>query len=166
MTKSITASILAMAMLSQPATAQLRHDVTASAVAARGAEVRASITLALGSRAQLRREAQPLRLDLMAGPSMRLDDGRPLGRSGLLQGEGLRLRFAPGHSTRLSIGGAPVATHYANARVAAAEAGESGGGGVSGWAIAGGVVVVALGAAYLALEDAIDCTENGDYICE
>ncbi|NKB16010.1 MAG: hypothetical protein HC774_02385 [Sphingomonadales bacterium] len=30
----------------------------------------------------------------------------------------------------------------------------------------GGVVIVGLGVAYFALEDAIDCTEDGEYVCE
>ena len=165
MNKAMLAALALAGLVVQPVQAQMHPLNSASTVTARGAEVRATVRLALGSAAQLRRERQPLRLDLMAGPSVRVADSAPIGRSALLHGEGVRLSFVPGHSAQLALGGVPVVTRYANARVAAAEeAGESGG--VSGWAIAGGAVLLGLGVAYLAIEDTIDCTENGEYICE
>lgn len=165
MIKPIWSALALAVLLAHPASAQLHPLNSASTITARGAEARATVRIAIGSRSQIRSERQPVRFDLTAGPSVRLADGSPIGRSTLRSGEGLRLSFAPGHSTRLAIGGVPLVTRYANSRVAAAEEAGSGGG-ISGWAIAGGVLVVGLGVAYLALEDAIDCNENGEYICE
>ena len=137
-------------------------------VEARGAEARVTVRLALGSRQQLRRERQPLRLDLSAGPAWRVASLQPLGESRRLTGDVIRLSMAPRHSTRLSLAGTPVWTSYADRRIAAAEGGTEGGegGGVSTLAIVGGVLLGGLGVAYLAFEDAIDCTENGEYVCE
>lgn len=128
--------------------------------------MRAGIRIAIGSRAQLDRETRPLELDLRAGPSLRVSGTGPLDRPATVAGNGLRLSFAPGHSTRLSMAGVPVITRYANSRVAAAENADGQRGGVSPVLIVGGALLVGLGVAYLALEDAIDCNEGGNYVCE
>ncbi len=136
-----------------------------ASVTERGVAVRASVRIALGRNADGRgHDWQPLRFDVGAGPHWRVSDGRPLDNGRLLSADALRVSFAPRHSLRLSLNGQPVATRFDNARLAAAEG--EGGGRVSPWLIVGGVVVVGLGVAYFALEDAIDCTEDGEYVCE
>ena len=155
-----------------PLAAQERPDLaysgSASAIAERGTAVMASVRIPLGSPRERRSAEQRVRFDLVAGPSIRLLDGSQLRQANVINGDGIRLSFAPGHSTRLSLNGRSLVTRYANARVAAAEGAESGGGPTTlGWmAIAGGAVLVGLGVTYLAFEDAIDCTENGEYVCE
>ncbi|QJQ32980.1 hypothetical protein GV829_11450 [Sphingomonas lacunae] len=165
MVRMALAGLVLCGLLVQPVQAQMHPLNGATTVTARGAEVRATLRLALGSRAQVRRDRQPIRLELMAGPNMRVADGAPIGRTAVLGGDGVRFSFSPGHSAEVALAGVPVFTRYANARVAAAENAEQGGG-VNGWAIAGGAVLIGLGVAFLALEDAIDCNENGDYVCE
>lgn len=160
-----------LAVAAQPLAAQVNpfgppEQSTSSSVVGRGAEVRANVRIALGSRDQLRREARPLLLELQASPSLRLGGTGPIDRPVSMPGNGLRLSFAPGHSTRLSMAGIPLVSRYANSSIAAAEGAEGQGRGVSPLAIAGGVLLVGIGVAYLALEDAIDCTESGNYVCE
>jgi hypothetical protein len=74
----------------------------------------------------------------------------------MVQGNAMRLSFAPGHSTQLALGGVPLMTRYASPRIAADAEGNGQGRGVSPLAIAGGAL----------LEDAIDCNEGGSYVCE
>jgi hypothetical protein len=137
-----------------------------STIVARGAEARVSVRISIGSADQVRREARPLQLDLVAGPTMQLADGRPLGRSRAVQSEGLRLSIVPGHSTRFLIAGEPVYARYADERIAAAEEeGARRGGGFNGWWIAGGVLVIGLTASVLAFDDAFDCDDGNGLIC-
>lgn len=156
--------------LTQPANAQERFGLSdmqgLSSVSQRGAAVMASVRISLGGPRKAQSAQPPVQFDLVAGPSLRLSDGQPLQRTKTLNGGGFRLSFIPKHSTKLTLNGQPLATHYFN--LAAAESAESkeGGGGPNALAIVGGVVVLGLGVAYLALEDAVDCNENGEYICE
>lgn len=153
----------------QAAAAQNRADLSdghsPSSVTQRGAAVMASVRISLDGPRNRPSTQGPVRFDLVAGPSFRLSDGQPLERSATINGDGFRLSFIPNHSTKLSLNGQPLATHYFNLSAAESEA-KKGGGGPSALAIAGGVIVLGLGVAYLALEDAVDCNENGQYVCE
>ena len=156
----------------QPLRAQERPDLAyagsagTGAVVERGAAVMASLRVPLGGAGDRRGADQRVRFDLVAGPSVRLADGSPLRQANVVNGDGIRLSFAPGHSTRVSLNGRSLVTRYASLAAAEADGAQDGDGGVSWLAITGGVLLVGLGVAYLGLEDAIDCTENGDYICE
>lgn len=171
-TTTVIAAITATA--AQPVFAQERPDLaivsSASAIAERGTAVMASVRVPLGgSRARRGASDQRVRVDLVAGPSFRLIDGSQLRQSNVINGDGIRLSFAPGHSTRLSLNGRSLVTRYTTLAAAEADGAERDGGGPTtvGWlAIAGGVVLAGVGVAYLAFEDAVDCTENGQYVCE
>lgn len=169
---TICTSTAIMCASVSPAAAQERPDLAyfgrQSSVTDRGTAVTAGVRIALGRSRDTRTTDSKLRFDLVAGPSLRLSDGQRLNRTGLINGDGIRFSFAPGHSTRLSLNGRPLVTHYDNAEVAAAEKSEKEGGiSTGGWfAIAGGVLLVGVGVAYLAYEDAVDCTENGQSSCE
>lgn len=174
MKRFVTTILIAAATVTAalPLAAQERPDLalanSGSAVAERGTAVMASVRIPLGAPSERRSADQRVRFDLVAGPSIRLLDGSQLRQANVINGDGVRLSFAPGHSTQLSLNGRSLVTRYANAQVAAAEgAGNGGGPTTAGWlAIAGGAVLVGLGVTYLAFEDAIDCTENGEYVCE
>jgi hypothetical protein len=156
--------------LTQPAIAQDRTNLSdmhaPSSVSQRGAAVMASVKIALGGPRNTPSSQTPVRFDLVAGPSFQLSDGQPLQRTKTINGGGFRLSFIPNHSTKLSLNGQPLATHYFNLSAAESDEKKVGGGGPSTLAIVGGVLVLGLGVAYLALEDAVDCNENGQYICE
>lgn len=168
---TINLALCAGAMvLSQPAIAQERAHISnthsLSSVSQRGAAVMASVKISLGEPRNTRSTQPPVRFDLVAGPSFLLSDGQPLQRTTTVNGDGFRLSFIPNHSTKLSLNGQPLATHYFNLSAAESDAKKEGSGGPSTLAIVGGVLVLGLGVAYLALEDAVDCNENGEYICE
>ena len=168
---SINMALCASAMvLAQPAIAQDRVYLSdmhgPSSVSQRGAAVMASVKIALGGPRNTQSPQAPLRFDLVAGPSFQLSDGQPLQRRTVVNGDGFRLSFIPNHSTKLSLNGQPITTHYFNLAAAESDAKKEGVGGPSTLAIVGGVLVLGLGVGYLALEDAIDCNENGEYICE
>lgn len=166
-----TLCFAAVVLSAQPVSAQMATvpvlaQPMGTTITGRGAEVRAGIRWAIGSRAQLAREARPVEMELRAGPSLRLQGAGPVDRPVMVSGNAVRLSFAPGHSTGLSMAGVPLLTHFSSPRAAAEAERDGRRGGVSPLAIAGGVLLVGLGVAYLALEDAIDCNENGDYVCE
>jgi hypothetical protein len=166
-----TLCVAAVALSAQPVSAQMASvpaiaQPLGSTITGRGAEVRVGVRWAIGSRAQLAREARPLEMELRAGPALRLQGAGPIDRPVMVQGNAMRLSFAPGHSTQLALGGVPLMTRYASPRIAADAEGNGQGRGVSPLAIAGGALLIGLGVAYLALEDAIDCNEGGSYVCE
>jgi hypothetical protein len=167
----VTLAATACSALS-PALAQERPDLAytagPSAIAERGAAVMAAVRVPLGSSRVTPTADRKVRFDVVAGPSIRVFDGQQFHRAELINGDSVRFSFTPGHSTRLSLNGKSLVTHYADARIAAAEGDESDGGiGTLGWlGIAGGVILVGLGVTYLAYEDAVDCTEDGRSTCE
>lgn len=116
--------------------------------------------------ARVVRAADRLRLGVSAGPIMSRNDGR---RSASTL---FAVNLSPGYKTELSFAGRPVATRYTRAGLADMHARAPDGrnrNGITtlGWVgIGAGALVGILGVTYLALEDAIDCTENGDYVCE
>lgn len=167
------AAITAISGVAAPSVAaQDRPDLAlaagSSAIAERGTAVMAAVSIPLGASRSARTVDRRVSFDLVAGPSLRLSDGQRLNPSNVINGDGVRLSFTPGHSTRLSLNGRSLVTRYATPQIAAAEGDESGTGlGTAGWlGIAGGVILVGLGVTYLAFEDAVDCTENGQYVCE
>lgn len=155
-----------------PAAAQERPHLSyiagSAALAERGTAIMAAVRIPLNPKRTARTVDNKLRFDLVVGPSFRVADGRQAHRSEVINLDGIGFSLTPGHSTRLSLNGRPLVTQYADSKIAAAE-GEKNDGGIStfGWvAIAGGVVLAGLGAAYLAFEDAVDCRENGQNVCE
>ena len=156
--------------VTQPASAQDRAHLSdmqgLSSVSPRGAAVMASVKISLDGPRNTQSTQPPVRFDLVAGPSFQLSDGQPLQRRTTINGDGFRLSFIPNHSTKLLLNGQPLATHYFSLSAAGSDAKKEGGGGPSTLAIVGGALVLGLGVAYLALEDAVDCNENGEYICE
>jgi hypothetical protein len=125
-----------------------------------GIGAQASVRLKFGSD-KVARSSERLEFGFAAGPVMRRRIGNGATTSHIASTASFRLR--PGYSATFAVGGQPIVRHYT--RLGAAEAKKDGGGpSTLGWIAIG--TGVALGIAYLALEDALDCTENGDYICE
>lgn len=134
-----------------------------AAAADRGVAVRASVRVALG-RGTARQNAQRVSLNIATGPAWRVDSVQPQLQGRVVNADWFRLSMAFDGPRTLSMNGVRLAR--LNGGLAADENSADNGGGISGLAIVGGLLVVGLGASYLALEDAIDCTENGEYICE
>lgn len=152
-----------------PAVAQNRADLPyvndLSSITGRGAAVMASVRISLDAKQKERANEPPVTFDLVAGQTLRLSNGNLLANNRIITGEVIKLSLTPRHSYQLSVNGKPLATSYFNTTVAKANDGSNNKG--PNWLlITGGVLLVSLGITYLAFEDAVDCTENGNYICE
>ncbi len=169
----ILSQILAVGALMIAGTAAKANILTDAASASpgavnqRGVAVRASVRIALG-RGTARQNAERVTLNLSTGPVTRADSLNPRLHQRAAYADWMRLSWSFDQAQTIRMNGRPIAR--LNGRLAADDdndgASDGDGGGVSGWAIAGGIVLVGLGASYLALEDAIDCNEGGDYVCE
>jgi hypothetical protein len=153
----------ALALISAPS-AQAATDsglqfLGGRSVSGRGVGAEARILIRFGSRKNMARSDRAI-LSLAAGPVV--------GRSGARFSVSPLVGFAvrPGYSATLTLSGQDAARM--TTRLGAAEDKARGKRpSTLGWVgIGAGVVLGALGAAYLALEDALDCTENGEYVCE
>lgn len=122
----------------------------------RGVAAQVGVTLRFGG-ARVERPA----LHISAGPDLRLADGQRWSGGQYRAADTLRFDFVPQERAQFSLAGQPVATHYFDARLAAAEEGE--GGGVPTVALVAGGVLLAVGLAYLvALDRIADCDPGED----
>lgn len=162
---------LAVAALCMAAPAQAARDAGLSLNNSRNAGFRNSLGAQLGftlrlDNARVVRAADRFNLRMSAGPIMSRNDGRQSAATLFA------VNLSPGYRTELSFAGRPVATRYTAVGFADAQARGLDGANRSGittlgWVgIGAGALVGVLGITYLALEDAIDCTENGQYVCE
>ncbi len=161
-TPKIIASIAIAALLSTPVHAQhMRADAPLPpAVGAtpveRGVAAQVGVTLRFGGA-----RAERAALHISAGPDLRLADGQRWSGGQYRAADTLRFDFVPQERAQFSLAGQPVATHYFDARLAAAEEGE--GGGVPTVALVAGGVLLAVGLAYLvALDRIADCDPGDD----
>ena len=161
-TKNIMASIAVAGLLSAPAQAQhIRADAPLPPVAGatpveRGVAAQVGVTLRFGGA-----RAERAALHISAGPDLRLADGQRMSGGQYRAVDTVRFDFIPEERAQFSLAGRPVATHYFDARLAAAKEGE--GGGVPTVALVVGGVLLAVGLAYLvALDRIADCDPGED----
>ncbi len=171
MTRTTTSFLISLFALSvaYPAQAQNRSDLPyandLSAITGRATTVMASVRISLDAKQKARDNDPPVTFDLVAGQTLRLSNGHLLANNRTITGEVMKLSFSPKHSYQLSINGTPLKTSFFNSTVAKAND-DSKDKGPSWLLITGGVLLVGLGITYFAFEDAVDCTENGNYVCE
>lgn len=171
MTRTTTSFLISVFALSVtcPALAKNRADLPyandLSSITGRAATVMASVRISLDAKQKERDNDPPVTFDLIAGQTLRLSNGHLLADNRTITGEVIKLSLSPKHSYQLSMNGTPLATSYFNTAMAKAND-DSNDKGPNWWLITGGVLLVGLGITYLAFEDAVDCTENGNYVCE
>jgi hypothetical protein len=145
--------------------AHLPYSNDLSSITGRAATVMASMRISLDAKQKERDNDPPVTFDLVAGQTLRLSNGNSLANNRTITGEVIKLSLSPKHSYQLSVNGTPLATSYFNTIVAKAND-DSNDKGPNWLLITGGVLLVGLGITYLAFEDAVDCTENGNNVCE
>jgi hypothetical protein len=130
-----------------------------------GAEI--GMTIRFGDRSTVE-DSERVRLGIAAGPILQLRNGTSRAANRRVVSNAIGFTLKPGYSASATVAGQPVLTRYTELGAAERQAKEdSDGPSTLGWiGIAVGATAVALGAAYLALEDALDCTENGRNVCE
>jgi hypothetical protein len=127
------------------------------------------LTIKFGNRATVR-DHDRVQIGFAAGPVLSLNHRTADARSQRKIANVVGFAIRPGYSASATLVGQPVLTHrtlLGAAEDARNADGKGGGPSTLGWIGIGlGATVVVLGVAALALEDALDCTENGEYVCE
>lgn len=171
MTRTTTSFLISVFALSVtcPALAKNRPNLPyandLSSIAGRATTVMASVRISLDAKQKERDNDPAVTFDLIARQTLHLSSGNSLASNRTITGEVIKLSFSPKHSYQLSVNGTPLTTSYFNSTVAKAND-DSNDKGPNWWLISGGALLVGLGITYLAFEDAVDCTENGNYVCE